>query len=49
MLSRQIYLNWDLLCVIAGVIAIVGPIILVGWFFREAKRKIEKLENNSSS
>jgi hypothetical protein len=49
MLSRQLYWNWDLLCVVAGVVAIVGPIILVGWFFKEAKKKIEKLENNSSS
>ena len=49
MLSSQLNWNWDLLCIVAGVIAIVGPILLIGWFFQEAKKKIETLGNNSSS
>lgn len=34
---------WDTGCNIAGLVAIIGPILLVGWYFKAAKEKIKKL------
>lgn len=37
---------WDTGCNIASFIAIIGPILLVGWYFKAAKEKIKKLHEN---
>lgn len=35
--------NWDLWCDVAGVIAIIGPCLLVVWYLKAVKSKIAKL------
>ena len=34
---------WDSSCNISALIAIIGPLLLVGWYFKAAKEKIKKL------
>ncbi len=34
---------WDIGCIIASLVAIIGPMLLVGWYFKAAKEKIKKL------
>lgn len=35
--------GWDIWCNIFGIIAIVGPLLLVGWYFKEAKARFKRL------
>ena len=35
--------GWDIACNIFGFIAIIGPLLLVGWYFKAAKEKFQKL------
>ncbi len=34
---------WDIGCNVFGFIAIIGPLMLVGWYFKAAKEKFRKL------
>lgn len=36
-------LNWDFWCDVAGIIAIVGPILLIFWYAKAVKVKLKKL------
>ena len=38
--------GWDVGCNIFGLIAIIGPLLLVGWYFKAAKEKVRKLHEN---
>jgi len=38
--------NWDTFCNIFSLIAIIGPLLLVGWYFKAAKEKVRKLHEN---
>ena len=33
---------WDTLCYIAGAVAIVGPLIIIYYYFRTVKRRLEE-------
>lgn len=39
--------GWDIACNIFGFVAIIGPFMLVGWYFRAAKEKFIKLNAKS--
>jgi hypothetical protein len=38
--------GWDIACNIFGFIAIIGPLLLVSWYFKAAKEKFRKLHEN---
>lgn len=42
-MNEMMMWNWDFWCMISGVIAIVGPILLVFWYVKAVKTKIAKL------
>lgn len=35
--------GWDISCNILGFVAIIGPLFLVGWYFKAAKEKFRRL------
>ncbi|HQC82062.1 MAG TPA: hypothetical protein PLD22_01905 [Bacillota bacterium] len=40
---------WDIGCNIFGFIAMIGPLLLVGWYFKAAKEKFRKLNEQSKN
>mgnify|MGYP001082347237 FL=1 len=35
--------GWDVSCNIFALISIIGPLCLVGWYFKDAKERFQKL------
>ncbi len=47
MLDSMLTWNWDFWCNVAGAICIIGPLFLVGWYYKAVKVKIKKLHDQS--
>ena len=47
MLDGMLTWDWDFWCNVAGVICIVGPLLLVAWYVKAVKVKIKKLNDQS--
>jgi hypothetical protein len=38
---------WDVGCLIAGIICIIGPIGLIFWYFGAAREQVRRLNENN--
>jgi len=39
---------WDIGCYIAGVICVVGPLLLIVWYFDAAKKQVKRLHEKGN-
>lgn len=38
---------WDVLCYLAGAVAIIGPLFIVYYYFRAVRRRLRELDKRT--